>query len=628
MSKLKAVNVKRLFGSAVAAVALGGLATSAQAALQVDVRAVAFSGSGITINGAKSVSVDPAANGYVLFDVMVLVTGSNPSFQSMSGFIDSKGAGATGDFINAGMANQFGTFIQQDGKALSASVARQELGLKSGDAKGGFDEDGNSIPDGQPDGPGNKWYGNGAHPGTLFNFDTSDSSGDLDIGARSLASTGPQPIQVRHSTGEAVPMPAGARVYSFLMPIGNDAAKHASLAPGGSTEVNWSFTQGDQISTWSEDGGPRSALNGQATLAPVILSVVGDPGAGNNSVVVLTTASPVSLGDLLRGAKANGTLAVNNTGTNATTVDITPSGAALTTTPNNDVPVSGGGSATSNYTLNTSGLSGPQSFTLTVDNQATDSGGAGQGSADPNDVLTINANVGVATAGVPTSAQDRQTFGNTLTGKVAPGTSYAGLSSNTVAGQNGALGTRAEILNGNNNGAGESTVAMKWRLRTTDETPGTATQPPINLADNKGLNADVVDLTGIPTGQVYVLQMSYSDSVFADANDEASQAAAGNIYLVTLNENGNGPDAPTGTKNDLWVNAVDTNTGANAKQLFLSAYPAGDLTVGHYGVDTANNVVWAVVNHGGQFSVVPEPATFGLLGIAAAAFGLRRRRNA
>ena len=39
----------------------------------------------------------------------------------------------------------------------------------------------------------------------------------------------------------------------------------------------------------------------------------------------------------------------------------------------------------------------------------------------------------------------------------------------------------------------------------------------------------------------------------------------------------------------------------------------GDMTLGDWGVNTANDTVWAVVNHNSDFAVVPEPSTLALL---------------
>jgi hypothetical protein len=44
-------------------------------------------------------------------------------------------------------------------------------------------------------------------------------------------------------------------------------------------------------------------------------------------------------------------------------------------------------------------------------------------------------------------------------------------------------------------------------------------------------------------------------------------------------------------------------------------------------VDIAGDNVWAVLNHASEFSVMPEPATLGLMGLGGAALVLLRRRR-
>ena len=137
-----------------------------------------------------------------------------------------------------------------------------------------------------------------------------------------------------------------------------------------------------------------------------------------------------------------------------------------------------------------------------------------------------------------------------------------------------------------------TTVTMSWRDRTANELPGYSLTP---------LASDVVNLTGT-AGDIFVLQMIYLDG----GPTEAAQAAAGNIYLTWLD-------------NGIWKNAVAGNIGANTTNpAFLNyqgswAASGAGLTLGAWGVDTASNSVWAVLDHNSEFAaaeevLVPEPS--------------------
>ena len=107
--------------------------------------------------------------------------------------------------------------------------------------------------------------------------------------------------------------------------------------------------------------------------------------------------------------------------------------------------------------------------------------------------------------------------------------------------------------------------------------------------------SDIVDIQGTNTDPV-VIQMKYDPLKAAElfGGETALRlawlnSAAGQWVLATLGNAGGGP------------------------QFFNRAYnPATDFQLGNYGVDTANDVVWAVVNHNSEFAVTVVPDPFGL----------------
>lgn len=178
------------------------------------------------------------------------------------------------------------------------------------------------------------------------------------------------------------------------------------------------------------------------------------------------------------------------------------------------------------------------------------------------------------------------------TANVANGGAYDNLSATSPSGLDGAsnpylAGTVATLLDGNAGAA--RTVSMTWRARTPAET----VVPPVL--------SDVVNLTG--TGSdLFVLQISYDEA-------DLGLVPEGELFLGWF-------DAGS----SAWVNAVMGNSDLGAGASPVVGPYDGNLTLSRYGIDTTNNVVWAVLDHNSDFAVVvPEPGALGVLTLAAIA---------
>jgi autotransporter-associated beta strand protein len=206
-------------------------------------------------------------------------------------------------------------------------------------------------------------------------------------------------------------------------------------------------------------------------------------------------------------------------------------------------------------------------------------------------------------------------------------TSYDGLGSSVTSG----LQSSADIVSGasvTNNPSANKSVAMQWRLRTTPE--------------QSYLLSEVISITGqansgtTGTGQTdpYALQMSFNPTGIAPYN-EGGSAAAGAIYLSWLNSSSVWVNATAGdfaTGPDLFTN-VQSSWSAFATANGITDANIGNF-LGSWGVDVADNDVWAVVDHDSSYStefnsslaVIPEPSA-AVLALASCGLLLRRRRR-
>lgn len=236
-------------------------------------------------------------------------------------------------------------------------------------------------------------------------------------------------------------------------------------------------------------------------------------------------------------------------------------------------------------------------------------------------VVRADAIVLSATAG----SGSMVTFGPAVSGTLASGLSNSFGSQVTgspiVSGTNGGaqLGSSATVTH---ELGSDKVITMSWRVRTLNESypwepGGNPTQPPMDIANlDFGLASDVVDLKGFVPGEKFVMQMSYVDTLF----NEAVESSLGCVHIDWLNP-------ATG----LWTNAVYGNTSkaSGALENYQGSWAAAGspMTLGSWGIDTTNNIVWAVLDHNSEFAVVPEPSSMLLLAAGSLACLVRRRKR-
>ena len=455
--------------------------------------------------------------------------------------------------------------------------------------------------------------GTGAVPGGPLT--NRDGTGDLDWGP-ALDTTTSGWFAPRATTA---PTPMWNAPGSTVQQLGTFTYTVTEVNAGGSSTVlSWirrNFTLGQQNAIWIEDGVAKNGTANSPTYRAGLSVELLAGGAGPTPANFVMTQASVTLPAVLINAAATATIQARNSGGEPGNFNTARDGHVSSVVPATGGPIGPGELVNLLVSMDTSDY-GLRTGTVTI----TPNTGGGN-------VTTVSVNVGRATPA--TSGTNLKAFdpANKLSAAVPAGGSYAGLSSKTTAGGN-VVGTEAIIRAGTNRGTQTKTVEMNWRDRADQEKfPG---QVPPMPGPMSTLVSDVLNLTGMAASPTdpFVLQMSYSEALLP--KPEAELAAGGNIYLAWLDE--------TGEQSQWrWRRAVEGNTGqgANAVQnyqgswdQFSAAHGTNlDVLLGSWGVDTASNNVWAVVNHNSQFAVVPEPATWLLLCMAIPGAVLVRRRR-
>ncbi len=352
------------------------------------------------------------------------------------------------------------------------------------------------------------------------------------------------------------------------------------IASGATLDL---FNQGDATRRDLNDGSKLPVLPGNG-LKPASVNVAVAGLAGNGTVrngywlgtssYAYVNAGTPSLFSSTSVLTLGGTGAYNFAGTLADTITSSSSQYAVVSTTNQYAAYT----ATGILALTKSGLG-----TQTLSGSSSYSGGtlissgtlkAGNGKAFGTGSVTLSGGVldlrdfnidnaiNITSTGasvlLPTSS-------GAMSSNFAANSSFRGWQRQSGLAKN----SLAQFLGGT--AVGAATVTTSWSVST----------------DTVKFASDVIDIKGI-NGTTFVLQMNYADTGKGDTWENQ------NVKLDWYN-----------TTSGQWVNAVlgnDNGTGTLGTHYTAAFDPATMLTLGKWGVDSQNNVVWAVVNHNSEFA--------------------------
>lgn len=423
-------------------------------------------------------------------------------------------------------------------------------------------------------------------PGTLTLTNSFSNDQSVYVGGGSLRVAGGAEIQVRKAE-------IGTLYY---------ASGHGTFAVDG---AGTSFTANDFVVGNGAAGTPRTGtlnvVNGGALISTGTITL--GVGSGGNGILNVSGAgSTATTVDVNIGGTGSSALDINNGGKVTTA---TVSGEGAITLHNGTLALIGDDSLNNPFTFNSGGgtLDVAGSKTVSVLSAISGSGsliktGSGTLALSGTNTYSGNTTIDAGTLHLEegaTLAGEIILAGGAFSRDLAAGASLAGTVDSTS--DLGGRDTTASILAG--------TTSTGTLLLTSFSSTSSATNDSFR-------QSDVYVFAGTGT-DLFVLQL---ETTSVDADSILGWLATG----------------------DTWTNAVAGNTGNNATaamQGFEGSFASfetiygNDLSsyVGAYGVDTASQTVWAVLNHNSEFAVVPEPSAGVLLVLGALIFFPRRARS-
>ena len=301
--------------------------------------------------------------------------------------------------------------------------------------------------------------------------------------------------------------------------------------------------------------------------------------AGNDSTI--TTSASQDFGRVMLGqTPTSGNLALGKTGDDATTYTAAPSNDGLSVTADGAID---GGVQTENITAslvnnaNGSGSTGAKSWTVTIENTAADSAAAGQGSNDPNDVISVSGTI------VDERVVSQQLGGPTDLGKALVGVSMSGTAVLSTDGDDDNF-TRVTVAGGSD---ADITVAVDAGIFDSMETQNRAASGSFATSGSKSSTVDLA-----VTGEGLTGEGAYSD-VAVGYMAEVYQAlvlstsiAADDLMLANASSDDGGQraaaqtvsdDLPVGSRWTVDFTAGTVVTGGNNVKVAEASFDASGL---------------------------------------------------